>query len=269
MPEVTGTENSEESNRKNNPSQPVADGADLLNSLFKQLPSSDAVWRATDTAVNPVYLRQGDTGDSLDAAGFGERESEQIGSAIEAMKAAYKALTTSDTQEVRFDPGLDISEVIGAQGKALNAFPLPNGEALGSQVYIGLPQASSDHRLVSIRRDREERGLWLEISCKDPDATARILLSTTQSGKEALIDKEVIKQATPTHLAMQNGYMEAQEKGSHRFDDPGLDISEVIGFNSVALNAFPLPNGEALGKQVKIGLPQASSDHRLVSIRRD
>jgi hypothetical protein len=173
--------------------------------------------------------------------------------------------------------GLDISAVIGGNGRIQWSFPLPNGETIKERLSIGLPRECSNPRLLSMSTDAEGRGVWLKITGKKGGVTTttHILLTSKEgvTGHEALVCYGETRERALTELRMREGYEQAKTKGYVSFTDidggKGLDISAVIAGNGQTQCSFPLPNGETIQAALGIGLPKTCSNPRLLSIRYD
>jgi hypothetical protein len=199
---------------------------------------------------------------------------------VRRLREGYKEATTSTPfsfAHIDGGLGLDISGVIGRDGKAQVSFPLPNGKTFEEQVAIGLPRPCSNPRLLSISIDAEGRGVWLEITGEDDKGaltTTHILLTSKKNvtGRSALVDKKVTK-VSPLVQRIRDGYEQAKTKGHFSFTDidegKGLDISAVIGGYGWTQRSLPLPNGGTIDEQLRIGLPNPCSNPRLLSMSID
>ena len=191
----------------------------------------------------------------------------------EAKTQGHVSFTDSDGGK-----GLDISEVIAATGVMQKSFPLPNGETINAVLGIGLPEACSSPRLLSMSTDTEGRGVWLKITGKNEGGvttTTHILLTFKEgvTGRDALVDYKVTKEDSPLVRRIREEYEQAKTKGHVSFTDidgaKGLDVSEVITGYGLTKRSFPLPNGETIKAQVSIGLPAKCSNPRLLSMSTD
>lgn len=174
--------------------------------------------------------------------------------------------------------GLDISEVISTYGRTQASFPLPNGETMQAQLAIGLPNPCINPRLLSIRKDDQGRGLWVEISGKSREQTetiSRVLLTLEKkvTGKAAILKYHVKAPPTQTQKQIVEGYEKAESERrvtfTHLDKGEGLCISEVISSGGKTQRTLPLPNGETIQANLGIGLPNPCTNPRLLSVTKD
>ena len=199
----------------------------------------------------------------------------------------YRKAYLSDSGTISLaDGGLELAGdggVISSLGRTQRTFPLLNGEVVGAQSSIGLPKLCSQIKLLSITKDTEKRGLWLEISAIDKDnqpITRKVLLlhepiNRIKRGGERE-QTSIISEADLNHVTLVDTltdlYREATTNGSVDLTDSPLELGGdggVISSQGETQTTFPLLNGEVVGAQSSIGLPKLCSQIKLLSITKD
>lgn len=146
---------------------------------------------------------------------------------------------------------LDVSLLVGKDGRTQPSFPLPVGESISVCKGIGLPHVASAARVEDCRMAEDGSGVWLVLSALDNQGArkcSKILVSIDRQGREAIRTEREFQADMLTSL-----YEEA--KGGAIASKLPLDLSTLISNSGKTQHYFPLPGGFMLRKILGLGIP--------------
>ena len=166
----------------------------------------------------------------------------------EALSSLYKQILQQNFLTTALP--LDISLLIGADGRTQQAFPLPDGKPIAVNTGVGLPHQCTSAKVEEISSDTEGLGIWLTVAATRPDGaskTSKFLLLFGKKHRDAVVlDREL--------QAIKLIELYQQAKRSELLVKLPLDITHLISSTGHTQHNFPLPGGKNLRQIRGIGL---------------